>query len=397
MNDKFTDIAKQRNEQILQDKEDNKSPLVPEHRPLISEKQKNSALFKTLAIVVLTMVILVVFFIILRSSRGDEESVPAQDTTEDDQSAETTDTEDEQDEETDTTEEEEEASDTIDATEKEDSDSAEDAAEDSDFSQEIQTIGDESVDDVTISQIEQKSFTDFYRIIFTVESEDDFPMVTAELKAVSNLVLLQIYGISTDNSGITPGAGNDVTGSVVATVYHEITSVEKLAKYSIGIKETTGFYLHTLENPSRIVLDIEEQEITNGNGEEFSFSTDDQTIEGDVSGNVISMAGISYTNAGSAYRIIFKLGTIDSGTIPSATAEIVNYEGGKAVKLILSNMNSDFAASSNYDQSFSDSRVLGMKGSFENNTSTYYIKTSGEREYQLYYRKAPAQILVDVK
>ncbi|MBU0976738.1 hypothetical protein KJ918_08135, partial [Patescibacteria group bacterium] len=186
-------------------------------------------------------------------------------------------------------------------------------------------------------------------------------------------------------------------GSVVSTIFHEVTSEENTSRYSIGVKQETGFYLHTLSSPTRVVLDIQEQDVENGDSEEFEFSQGAQSFSGNANGNVITISGLSYSNQGSVFRIIFRLGTIGTGSIPAASAEIVDFEGGKAIKLIMSNMSSDWAAQGNYNEDYTDSAVTGMKGSFSSNTSTYYIGINGSRDYKLYYRSAPAQLIVDVK
>lgn len=268
---------------------------------------------------------------------------------------------------------------------------------DADFSAQNQQVGDATVIDAEITKLTKTSNTGFYRLEFTIESSTDFPLTTAELKSATNSIKLKVVGITADDSGINPGNASDVTDSVVSTVFHEVTSEANTSIYQIGIKATTDFYLHTLNSPKRIVLDIKEQAVTDGDGQEFAFSTNPQTIIGNASGNIIYMSGVSYSNQGTVFRIIYKLGTIGSGTIPNATAEITDYEGGKAIKVVISNMNSDFAASGNYDVTYSDKAVSGMKGSFSGGTSTYYIKLTSVREYQLYYRTAPAQLLVDVK
>ncbi|MFC1780117.1 hypothetical protein ACFLY9_00260, partial [Patescibacteria group bacterium] len=288
----------------------------------------------------------------------------------------------------------------VDVTEKESDSDADDAPTSENFSTNDQNIGGESVSDVVVGEMEQKGYEGFLRIIFNIDSDSEIPYTTATLNASSNLISLKIKGIQDDNSGINPGNGADVTGSVVSTIFHNVTSEENTSYYSIGVKADTGFYLHTLSDPARIVLDIEEQEVEDDNGQEFAYSKDSQSIEGDTTENAITMAGMSHSDQVSegAFRILFRLGSVGTGIIPSTTAEIVDYDGEKAIKLVISNMHSDFIASDNYDQEFGNYGVSGMKGSYESNTSTYYIVLKGgERDYKLYYRTAPAQLIVDVK
>jgi len=300
---------------------------------------------------------------------------------------------------TQTNDDEETENENIDVTEKSDDNDAEESPSDEDFKKDNQTIGSESVTEVKITEFKQEGFENFIRIIFTVDSKSEFPYTTASLVTGSNLISLKIKGISEDKSGITRGTGSDVTGSVVSTIFHEVTSEAGLSWYKIGVKVETSFYLHTMDNPKRIVLDVKEQTVENGNGTEFNFSKEAQTITGDASGNVISVVRLSHSDQPSEgiFRIILGLGTIGTGSIPNVNASIVDYTGGKAIKLEISNLYSDFASQGNYNQTYGNRAVSGMEGSYSSNTSTYYIRLTSEREYKLYYRKAPAQIIVDVK
>lgn len=299
-----------------------------------------------------------------------------------------------QDDENDDTDSEPEEIEEVDVTKKESDESAEGAG-DGTYSTENQEVGDEDVDGVAVSNIETNGFESFLRVTFTLENVEELPKVTAEYTGSS--ISLKIRGVDEDTSGISPGNDAEVNGSVVSTIFHEVTSEEKTSWYLIGLKEETGFYLHTLEDPLRIVVDIEEKEVENGNGQDFAFSTGSQSVAGDASGNEITISGLSYSNQGDVFRVIYRLGSIGSGTIPNAEAEIVDYEGGKAVKVVIKNIYSDFPAGEGYDADYSDSAVTGQVGSYSSNQSTYYIKLSSEREYKLYYRSAPAQLIVDVR
>jgi len=244
-------------------------------------------------------------------------------------------------------------------------------------------------------KLSTSGYEGFFRITFEVESEEEFPYTVAELSSGS--ISLKIVGVVEDSSGISPGNDADVTGSVVSRVFHEVTSQEKTSWYLVGIKEETGFYLHTLEDPKRIVLDVKEQEVENGDGQEFSFSTGPQSIDGDASGNVVKIDRLSYSNQGDVFRVIWRLGTIGTGSIPDATAEIVDYEGGKAIKLVLKNIYNDFPAGQGYDQTYTDRAVTGLIGNYSSNISSYHIKLSSQREFKLYFESAPTQLIVDVK
>lgn len=283
----------------------------------------------------------------------------------------------------------------VDASEKESDSNAEETPDDTNFTTDDQEVGDETVEDAKVGKFSSTSYEGFFRVTFEITSDGEFPKATAELGSGS--ISLKIVGLTEDKSGISPGNDADVTGSVVSRIFHEVTSQEKTSWYLIGIKKETSFYLHTLEDPKRIVLDVQEQEVENGDGQEFAFSTDSQTIDGDASGNVVKIDGLSYSNQGDVFRIIWRLGTIGTGMIPDADAEIIDYEGGKAIKLVIKNIYNDFPAGGGYDQTYTDRAVKGLVGSYSSNISTYHIKLSSQREYKLYFESAPAQLIIDVK
>ena len=265
------------------------------------------------------------------------------------------------------------------------------------FTQSDQNVGDETVTGSKIQKVETSQEDGFYRITFPIDEGTSFPYATASIKTSSKLIQFTVKGIDADNSGISVGNGKDVTNSVVSTIFHEVTGEANTSKYSIGIKKTTNFYLHTLDNPQKIVLDIEEQTIDDGTPQTFSFSQDPQSITGDASGNVITVSGLSYSDQGDVFRILLRLGSTGTGTLPNASASIVDYEGGKAIKVEISNLSSDFAAQNNYNQAMNDKSVSGMVATYTSHVSTYYIKLKALHDYQLYYRTAPTQLIIDIK
>ncbi len=285
----------------------------------------------------------------------------------------------------------------VDVSDKESDSTAEDAPTDSDFSQEDQTVGEESVSGVKLAEIEQLGYEGFFRIVFVIEDGGSLPYTQATLYTSSNMISVKMRGIDEDTSGIKTGNVSEITGSVVSTIFHEVTGEENLNWYKIGIKAETEFYLHTIEGTSKIVLDIKEQDVENGDGQEFVFSQESQSIEGDASGSVITISGLSHSGQSDVYRIILRLGTIGTGTIPNATSKIVDYEGGKAIKLVVENIYNDFPSSIDYDESYANTAVRGVKCTYASNVSTYYIRIGSVRDYKLYYMNAPTQLIVDVK
>ncbi|MBN2015568.1 hypothetical protein JW766_01935 [Candidatus Dojkabacteria bacterium] len=288
----------------------------------------------------------------------------------------------------------------VDVSEKSIDSSAENAPTDSDFSTDAQSVGDEAVTEAVLGKMEQKGYEGFMRITFNLDSEGGVPLTSATLESGANMIKLKIAGLSDDKSGIGVGSEAKVSGSVVSTIIHNVTSEANTSYYSIGIKEDTSFYLHSVSSPDRIILDIKEQEVTNGDDQEFSFSKDKQNITGDAEGNAIVMDGISHQDLSGegVFRITYRIKSVGTGNIPAVLAELVDYDGGKAVKVVISNMKSDFAASGNYDETYNSvGGVIGMRGSFAANVSTYYIKLTSAKDYKLYYTQAPAQVILDIK
>jgi cytoskeletal protein RodZ len=383
---KFTDIAPQQKKYVAE---------MPQSR-----SSRKSSSNKWVVIVVIALVALTIIGLIWLFGRGGEEENDQDNQAQQQQTQETVEEE-----------ETEEVVEEVDVSIKESESGVEDVPTDSDFSTSTQSVGEEDVEDTVLGEMEQTGYEGFLRIVFTVDS-DELPYTTAELVSQSNMIRLKFTGITEDNSGISVGKEASVTGSVVSTIIHDAVSEENTSRYSIGVTEDTGFYLHTLEDPMRIVLDIqevaaeeEEEEEEEESEEESSsgeneFSKEAQSVSGDASGNVIVMNNVNYYDAPDegVFRIVFTVGSLGSGSLPDASAEIVDYEGGKAVKLEISDMQQDFAAEGNYDVTYGNYGVEGMKGSFASNTSTYYIiLKGGERDYKLYKRDAPAQIIVDVK
>lgn len=358
--------------------------MASRRREVVSPQKSNS----TSIIIVVIVIFSVVGFIWLLSRNGEEDEVAVSEQEQEEETGEV------EGEEVDSSGEEEEI--VVDVTEKESDSDAFDIPESENFSTDAQSIGEEGGDNVNITNLDQTGYEGFYRLVFTIEGST-LPYTTTNIDLSTNSINLVFNSINNDKSNIAPGNGADVSGSVISTVFHEVTSEEYTAKYVIGVKEETGFYLHTTSDPLRIIVDIQEQDVANGDGEEFAFSTDPQTIEGDATGNEIKINGLSHSNQSDVFRIIWRLGTVGTGTVPNAETELVDYEGGKAIELVISSLSNDFPAQNNYDETYTSNAVTGLKGSFLANVSTYYIKLTSQREYQLYYRTAPAQLIVDVK
>jgi len=266
------------------------------------------------------------------------------------------------------------------------------------FSQSDQQTGTDGVSGVTINAIEINSYSNFYRITIPV-SGTSAPKATVRLSKPTNAIQLKIYGVSSDKSGINTVGFKMDEDSIVNSVYHDTISETGVESYYVGLRADTSFYIHTIEDPLSIVLDVKEIDFTLKEMPEFAMSQSAQTITGNVSSNVISMSKISRSSQPSegVFRIAFLLASATDSNVPNASASIVDFEGGKAVKLEISNMASDFAGSGNLDQTYGDSAVIGMKGSFSGGKSTYYIKLTSLRDYKLYYLDGPSILLVDVK
>lgn len=282
--------------------------------------------------------------------------------------------------------------------EDEEDDTEEEVVEEIDmegFSTGDQELGEESAGEIRLSSFSSSSQDEYLRLEFALEEASDV-YVTASLNNARNGITLKFFNVEEDNTSINVGNSLDIEDSIVSNVFHQITSEENVSIYVVGIYEETPFKLHMLEDSSMLYLDVAERDYENGNGDEFAFSTDAQSFEGNAEGSPIVLSGLSHSNQGGVYRHIFRLGSVGEGTVPAVSAQIVDYEGGKAVKMVMSNMNSDFAAQDNISQDYNDTAVTGLRGSFASSTSTYYIKLTSVREYKLYYRTAPAQVILDV-
>ncbi len=266
------------------------------------------------------------------------------------------------------------------------------------FSTENQEIGSKSVKNVSISNFEGTSEEGSYSISFILDS-DKIPQTTAVLQESTNVIDLTFSGVSSDNSGIAAGGAYDISDSIVSSIYHHVKSGKNTSKYSIGIKEETSFRLYSESDPTRVVLEIKEKDVKDKNGKDFEFSTKKQTVKGTASGNVVTLENLAHVGVSGegVFRFIWSVDTIGDGKIPNASAQIVDYKNGKAIKLVMNNMASDFAASDDYNVKYDDNAVKHLKGSYSSGVSTYYILLTSKRDFKLYYRKAPAQVIVDVK
>lgn len=381
MNEKFTSINNKKKERIER---------ISTNRKKDGNGQSKAAIW---IIVVLILFSIGAFFLLTRSNESSEDLTEEENETVQDQTVE----EDEQQEESSETNEDDiTIEDEVDVTDKEDDTDAKSSPLEGDYSKQDQQVGSQSVEEATLIGIQTEGYESFFRV--EMDFENGVPLTQAKLSSESNTIQITISGLAEDSSGIAAGTGTEVTGSIVSTVFRNVKGEVGVSYYSIGIKEETSFYLHEVEGENKVVVDIEEKgsEYTSATTEEFTFSQDTQTIEGNASGNVIKIESISYSSQGSSFRIIFRLLSTGEGTIPASTASIVDYEGGKAVKVEISDLYSDFLAP--YEAEYGNSAVSGMVGDFANNKSTYYIKLNGGvRDYKLHYLTAPAQLMVDVK
>lgn len=267
----------------------------------------------------------------------------------------------------------------------------------SNFSTDTQQAGDEDAEDAIITDVKSISNDDYISIEWTFES-DSIPSSQAELLEGSNVIKVTINNLEEDNSGLSFGENLSVEDSVVSSVIRDIISGTGRSEYSVGIKQTTSFYLRTSSN--KLILDVQEQEIE-GQTDNYDneFSKDQQEITSEVEGDVIWIDRLSFSNQGDVYKIVLDLGSSSSVVVPNVSADLLtsgpsNYE----VRLVVENLYSDYiAGASGYSQDLTDDIVTKIAGNYSNNQSIYSVTLSKEAEYRIYATSSPAQLIIEVK
>jgi hypothetical protein len=290
-----------------------------------------------------------------------------------------------------------------------DSKLAESAPSDSDFKKSDQTVGAESEDQFSIQSFKTESYDKFFRLLFEVSSSgtNSYPLVTATYNEDSNSIDLAFKGIVNDNSGLEFEVPQKVEGSVVTSITRRATSEEDVAKYTIGISESTGFYLHTLSDPNRIVVDIKETVPTptpsvtttvtptpdTDSGEKPAaphltneFSQNKQYIVTTLTANTVSTPKYAFRDFGTYLKITYDL----SGGIPNVSAEL----DGTDLIVVMSNRISSNKSTS---VDINNGNVKTMDVVSSGNTTTYTLHLIKAADYRIYATESPAQFMIEVK
>lgn len=304
----------------------------------------------------------------------------------------------------------EEEPETIDAS-KLDSSLAEDAPEDSDFEMVDQTVGAESEDEFTIESYTPRSYDRFFRFEFEVSSsgEEAYPLVEATYNADGNSIDLEFNGIVEDNTELDFEVAQEIDGSVVSSITKRATSEENVAKYTIGITEDVGYYLHLLDEPNRVVIDVQETEDADitptptevpddidddtDSGEKPTettltneFSKNDQWIVTSLTGNTVTTPKYAFGDLGTFVKITYDL----SGGLPNVEAKL----DGTTLTIVMSNR---ITSNKTATIEINNGNVTTVDVVSSGNTTTYTVHLVKEADYRIYVNEAPAQFIIEVK
>ncbi len=289
-----------------------------------------------------------------------------------------------------------------------DSSLAESAPKDSDFKKADQTLGEASEDQFTIQSFKTESYDKFFRLVYEVSSSGDtaFPLVSATYNTGSNSIDLAFKGVINDNSGLEFEVPQKVEGSIVTSITRRATSEENVAKYTIGISEEAGFFLHSLTDPNRVVVDIQEPAVTptpsvtttvtptpSTSGEKPAaphltneFSKDKQYIVTTLTTNTVSTPKYAFRDFGTYLKITYDL----SGGIPNVVGEI----NGNDLIITMSNRITNNKTST---VEINNGNVTTMDVVSSGNTTTYTIHLVKASDYRIYATESPAQFMIEIK
>ncbi len=124
------------------------------------------------------------------------------------------------------------------------------------YSFDKQQVG-ELTDGLILEDIRHTDHKDYYRIVFDFGEAKVVPFTTAEFWPSARLIKLFIGGVRRDFTGNKAEEPIIVNDEVVASYTREITYDDSSAAYTIALNRDAKFYLHALENPVRIIVDIE--------------------------------------------------------------------------------------------------------------------------------------------
>lgn len=288
---------------------------------------------------------------------------------------------------------------------------AESAPESTDYDMTDQTVGSESEDNFTIESFKTESYDKFFRFIFEVSSDgtSDYPMVDGEYKSSS--IAIDFMGIVSDSAGLTAGNLQQVEGSVVDSFERTLSSGENVYSFTIRIDEESGYFMHLLEDPNRVVIDVmepEEIETTEDGTSTDDAETEDATapttntltnefsktqqfIVTDQTANTIYVTKFAYQDSGTALSYVLDL----AGGIPNANAKLVDTNG---VFTLVVTMENRVATDKTETIDFASVPIAtSLDIVTSGNTTIYTFNLTKETDFRILATESPAQFTVELK
>lgn len=354
------------------------------------EKGKGDSVVKVLIWVVVVVLVAVVIYLVINNLTGTKKTETPTGT--------------------DTETEEEQGLEPITA-QKISSEGVEGAPVESDFATDSQSVGSETTDEFTLDSVSVESYEEFLRIVFAVTSNgsDKFPLTQAVLE--NEEITVTLNNISEENTEIGAGEEQEIIGSVVTGILHSVSANEGEQQFVIRLDSETGYYLHLLEEPNRIIIDVAEpkedtttEEPTTETPEEPTgeettgkpttvtltneFSKNPQWVVSEVTGNTVTTTKYQWQDFGTYVKITYDL----SGGIPNVEAELD--EEAKELTVVMSNRVAKNASST---IEINHGNVTTMDAVTAGNISTLTIHLVKSSDYRIYATEGPDKFIIEVK
>lgn len=128
------------------------------------------------------------------------------------------------------------------------------------YSQGKQIIGKET-ENLMLNKIRTGDHLNFFRIVFDIKNLDGsdisvLPLTRANYLPEENGIEIEIQGIEKNLAGPSIGQEKKLWDKVVASYSQQLKEDQKV-KYLISLTKSSGYFLHSMLNPARIIVDIE--------------------------------------------------------------------------------------------------------------------------------------------
>lgn len=264
------------------------------------------------------------------------------------------------------------------------------------FTQNNQTVGTASSQKYyDLQSISNSAMTGYHRITFNIRgtSTSSTPYVTAQYKSEVSSIRVVVNGLKTDTSGIDFQDAVSINKDGVNQIYHNISGVEGVAHYDIGISKAADYYLHLEKNGSsewKVYLDVKYPGASSAGTIDLgstTFSKTKQTITGGTSADGAGISQLYWNNK----TITFEVTGSATKPLPNCYAE---YQGG-VLKLVFTDL------ASNVFGSPKDFGSIGGLGSVtmvkSGNTSTFSFNSITNSNFKLSGTQGPNQIMLEVQ